>query len=383
MMTTEFPDWFGYLFISLLLAQLIMLIVKTRSRWTALHDAASKNDLKTVQSLLNRGIAVDIRKDGNLLNPTPLDIAARYGHDAIVKLLLVSGADITQGTGIAQDPLLLAAIHHHTSTVEILLAQGAEQSLHFAALQGDMPAVEACLAQGDDVNGKRHENRTPLHLAILSGDGATLERLITHGADINAQDLRAHTPLMTALEQDQLIAFQMLFERGGQLDPQKAVSNLLHEAARFNAINITEWLVSAGHSVNERNSNNETPLHIAVTTGSAPVANVLIQNGAELNVANISRGQTPLHRAILCERVHLVQILVDSGADINVSDKSGATPLLLAEEVCHEEWRNIPILNILYRYINAEERRKMYLFLKNGGAVRGMGRIDRDISITF
>jgi len=207
--------------------------------------------------------------------------------------------------------------------------------------------------------------------------------LIARGTDINAQDLRADTPLLTALEHDQLTAFQMLLESGARLYPQKAVSNLLHEAARLDAINIAEWLVDAGYSVNERNSNNETPLHFAAATGSAAVANFLIQNGAELDVANVSRGQTPLHRAILSERVYLVQILVDSGADINVPDESGATPLLLAEEVCYEKWRNIPILNIVYRYINAEERRKMYLFLKNRGAVRGMGRIDRDISITF
>ena len=243
--------------------------------------------------------------------------------------------------------------------------------------------MAACLSQGVDVDGRRHENRTPLHLAVLSDDQATLEQLIMHGADINAQDLKAQTPLMTALEHDHLDAFQVLFDRGARLFLRKAASTLLHDAARLNAINIAEWLVDADYSVNERDSNNETPLHFAAATGSAPVANFLIQNGAELDVANSSRGQTPLHRAIICERDHLVQILVDSGADIDVSDKSGATPLLLAEEVCHEKWRNIPILNILYRYINAEERRKMYLFLKNRGAVRGMGRIERDISITF
>lgn len=359
---------------------LILSVVRTRDPWTPLHEAASKNDLSTVQSLLNRGVAVDSRKDGNLRNPTPLNIAAQYGHDEVVRLLLERGADVNQGAGIAQDPLLLAAIHQHTSTVKMLLAQGADRRLHFAALQGDMPTVKACLAQGTDVNGRRHENRTPLHLAVLSGDEATLERLIAHEADINAQDSRAYTPLMTALEQDQLIAFQVLLDDGGRINPQQAVSNLLHEAARFNAINITEWLVGAGYSVNEPDSNNETPLHFAATTGSAAVANFLIQNGAELDVANTSRGQTPLHLAILNERVDLVQLLVDGGADINVSDKSGATPLLIAEEVCHEEWRNIPILNILYRYINAEERRKMYLFLKNRGAVRGMGRMHEDHS---
>jgi len=189
MAATEFPDWFGYSVIAVLLVWLILSIVRDRDPWTPLHEAARKNDLSTVQSLLNQGVAVDIRKDGNLRNPTPLDIAARYGHDEIVKLLLESGADINQGAGIAQDPLLLAAMHHHPSTVEMLLAQGAERSLHFAALQGDLPAVAACLAQGDDVNGRRHENRTPLHLAVLSGDGASLERLIARGTDVRKRCL--------------------------------------------------------------------------------------------------------------------------------------------------------------------------------------------------
>ncbi|ERN41700.1 ankyrin repeat-containing protein [Rubidibacter lacunae KORDI 51-2] len=378
MATEEFPDWLGYCVISYSLVLIVLSIVRTRDPWTPLHEAARKNDLNTVQSLLNRGVAVDLRKDGNLRNPTPLSIAAQYGHDQIVRLLLENGADVTQGAGVAQDPLLLAAVHHQKSTVEMLLAWRAQRSLHFAVLHGDLTAVAVFLSQGVDVNGRRHENRTPLHFAVLSGDRATLERLIVHGADVNAQDLKGHTPLMTALKQDQLIAFQTLLDSGGRLYPQKEASNLLHEAARSNAVNITDWLVSVGYSVNQRDLDNETPLHSAARMGSAAVANFLIKNGAELDVANISRGRTPLHCAISFGRVNLVQILVDGGADINAFDKSWATPLLLAEEGCYEQWRNIPILNILYRDIKAEESRKIYLFLKSRGAIRGMGRMDED-----
>lgn len=60
------------------------------SGWTALHYAASSQNPEAVAVLLTRGAIVDARAPGGL---TPLMMAARYGDQRNVDLLLARGAD--------------------------------------------------------------------------------------------------------------------------------------------------------------------------------------------------------------------------------------------------------------------------------------------------
>jgi uncharacterized protein len=61
-----------------------------REGWTPLHYAASSTEPKVVALLLDRGAAIDARSPtGN----TALMMAARYGSEASVTLLLARGAD--------------------------------------------------------------------------------------------------------------------------------------------------------------------------------------------------------------------------------------------------------------------------------------------------
>jgi len=61
-----------------------------RSGWSALHYAASGSDARIVALLLDRGADIDA---GSPNRSTPLMMAARYGSEACVSLLLARGAD--------------------------------------------------------------------------------------------------------------------------------------------------------------------------------------------------------------------------------------------------------------------------------------------------
>jgi ankyrin repeat protein len=58
--------------------------------WSPLHYAATGPDPKLVAMLLDRGVPIDARSPNNT---TPLMMAARYGAESSVDLLLVRGAD--------------------------------------------------------------------------------------------------------------------------------------------------------------------------------------------------------------------------------------------------------------------------------------------------
>ena len=57
----------------------------------SLHEAAKRNDIALVKSLLDSGADVNAR-NGN--EETPLHIAASFGHREFVEILLASGADV-------------------------------------------------------------------------------------------------------------------------------------------------------------------------------------------------------------------------------------------------------------------------------------------------
>ena len=68
----------------------------------------------------------DVNKSDNL-DRTPLYWASRYGHTAIVKLLIAKGADVNKSNKDGRTPLYWASRYGHTATAELLIAKGAEQ----------------------------------------------------------------------------------------------------------------------------------------------------------------------------------------------------------------------------------------------------------------
>ncbi len=60
---------------------------------------------------------------------------------------------------------------------------------------GDVNVVVELLEQGDDVNCRGAQMRTPLHRAVGKGHNACVEVLIKHNADLNMVDGGGLTPL--------------------------------------------------------------------------------------------------------------------------------------------------------------------------------------------
>lgn len=107
---------------------------------------------------------------------TPLHMAARLGHCAVVEVLLAHGADVNARAhnGLANTPLLWAVMGRQTEMVTLLLARGA------------------------DVNAANTAGSTPLHKAAIEGNDSLVRLLLSHGARVNARNTGGQTPLVHA-----------------------------------------------------------------------------------------------------------------------------------------------------------------------------------------
>jgi len=74
------------------------------------------------------------------------------------------------------------------AVASVAIAQSANEALFEAARAGDIPRIEAALAQGAGINATSRYNVTPLIFAASNGRLEAVKLLVARGANVNAQD---------------------------------------------------------------------------------------------------------------------------------------------------------------------------------------------------
>ncbi|TMK34465.1 MAG: ankyrin repeat domain-containing protein [Actinobacteria bacterium] len=157
--------------------------VKARVAALDVFEAATFGDLDRLAVLLAADPSLADRRSGDGF--TALHLAAFFGQDDAVRLLLARGTDPdARGMGwMTGTPLNSAASARHAATVDLLLEAGADPDavqrggwtpLHSAAHNGDPRTVELLLAHGADPAAIDDEGRSVADLAAESGDAATI-----------------------------------------------------------------------------------------------------------------------------------------------------------------------------------------------------------------
>ena len=84
------------------------------------------------------------------------------------------------------------------------------------------------------------------------------------------------------------------------------------------------------------------PLGIAIWNKNIGIAQLLLDKGANPNKLNKYGSKTTLHLAARFHDKNMIKLLIEKGAEINKQDRSGKTPLKVAEE-----WGNQEALEML------------------------------------
>ena len=300
------------------------------------------NRLESVNTLLLYGANVNIQdKEGN----TPLHFALKFSYYDLVTTLVRYGADasIVNDKGISsrrqateQEETLLKSM---TSLVDT-----SAYNLFEIVRLGDLARLTHSVTSIQQLFSKNSDGQSLLHLAVLSNNLKTVLYLLNKALDIDAQDHDGLTPLILSMSHNRYLKItQLLLERHASVEHiSQAEHSALSVAIRNNNPEGALLLIQRGANINVADQTH-TPLTLTHTallqyTQSASVyrqlETLLLSKGAKVDVALNSLGWTPLCSSVTkiqdkTNSAH-VHLLLQLGANVNHIDINGRTPLMLA-----------------------------------------------------
>lgn len=195
-------------------------------------------------------------------------------------------------------------------------------------------------------------NWTVLMDAISCEDETIVKLLLEFKANPNSQGSGGKTPLLLAVEKKLIWAVEDLLNAGADPDLESPISGLtpLSSAIRCEpqlinptgsptnqsaAENIVGLLLKNKASLDLKDNDGLTLLHIAASFGTASVIKKLIEAGMD-HAAVDNDGNTPLHLGARLNTLDSVKVFVDSGANVEAVNRKGMRPLCFAVENSRE-----------------------------------------------
>ena len=161
------------------------------------------------------------------------------------------------------------------------------------------------LSKGADVSSRcTTRERTSLHVAAMNGDIKAIEVLLAHGADPSATDSNLSTPYVLALEHNKSHAASRLLER---------------MTAKQNE---DRWLKVKGNGRPVDVLSLGKPLRRFAKLGQAGIVEILLDNGVDIN-SRSRYGRTAVMKASIGGHLKVLDLLKDRGADFAAKDRYG------------------------------------------------------------
>ncbi|HEV8393605.1 MAG TPA: ankyrin repeat domain-containing protein [Vicinamibacterales bacterium] len=314
--------------------------VKASTRYgvTPIGLAALNGNAAILRRLLDAGADPNTATAGG---ETALMTAARTGNGEAVTLLLDRRANVNAKDPVrAQTALMWAVTENHPDIVKLLVARGADVRAQTTvnAPRGEYVAARAGGASGTGIIRQRalptkDGGMSPLLFAVRDGNVAMTRLLLELGADINQASGNHTSPLLIALLNGQVALATELLERGadanltddyhrGALYAAIELRNFNHDKYPFlysdgrDPLDLIKALLAKGANPNQR-------------TDTTPVHGLMQFDGSWVNFD----GQTPFIRAALSGDIQVMRLLLQHGADPNLATNQGSTALMAASGI--------------------------------------------------
>lgn len=195
--------------------------------------------------------------------------------------------------------LFLGCCSDDPTTVQILMEHVDEkvrkfQPLVIACYYGKMRLVKELIKANTDVNLINNEDDTPLIAACKGGHINVVKELVEAGANVNQAK------------------YDCYWSHPREMDPDE----------------------SKVHCKIKKRFECETPILVACENGNVELIQLLINEGADVNVSKHLAG-TPLINACEVGDICVVELLLQNGANVSLIDVDGKTPLRIARVKRH------------------------------------------------
>ena len=310
-----------------------------------LHNASEKGHLSVVKYFVDEEGVDVLCRDGN--GDTPLHRASFGGSLDVIKYLIAEKQCSPMEKGqVGRVPLHDASQGGHLSVVKYFVdEQGVEalchndngnNPLHVASFGGSLDVMKYLIAEKHcSPMEKGQFGRVPLHNASGNGHLSVVKYLVDdQGVDVLCHDDGGNTPLHVASLGGSQDIYFMTEKQYSPMENGEFGRVPLHNSGQLSVVKY--FVDEQGVDVLCRDSNNDTPLHVASLGGSLDVIKYFITEKHCSPMEKGYKGRVPLHHASKEGHLSVVKYFVDEqGVDVLCCDGDGLSPLHFACYVGH------------------------------------------------
>lgn len=303
---------------------------KFRWRWVNLDNARLPSNMSTSDSI-------------NFMMLPPMILAVKAGNISIMQELVKQvPATVNDIDGIGRSGLMYAVHCKEHKALNFLLEHGAEinlaahdgsTALHHACHEGNDVALSLLLDHHGNMAAADVQGRAPIHWAVTTPNTECLQMLLENFVDPAFRDKDGLTPCMWACRMDNIRHFQLLCQSEYTISEPDGIERdangrtWMHWAVRrTEPLECLQTLLTH-ESASYKDEEGKTVLMLAAEIGSLPAARLIIEiAGPECVHDRDYQGRNALHLATIGGHGDVVNFLLEQGADINIADHYNATP---------------------------------------------------------
>ena len=305
-----------------------------KDKWQKM--SISHSQLLKAKLLIEAGASVNMR---NFIGDTPLMMLVTLGDikgdspleavDVVKSMIIVlkeAKADFTVSNISGDTVIHMAARNQHPDVLTEVM-----RHMNMGSTDINARGSDRCTPLDSAVNSYQNPNKELRlkKLEILLNSGATFDTSDFNGfiARYSTEDI---SHVIHFMQDTKLINQDTLSDIG-----RSALCGCMFGLECSETVEKAKLLLQCGASVNIRDINGSTPLHIYCRFQSkeSEIYRLLVEAGADIHAID-NFGRTPLHYSAMCEYsmdyTCTIKLLLKDGAAVNVKDRFGMTPLHLA-----------------------------------------------------
>lgn len=215
-------------------------------------------------------------------------------------------------------------------------------ALHQCCIDNYEEIAKILLNRGANVNARDNELWTPLHAAATCGHTSLVKVLIQQGADLLAVNSDGNMPYDLCEDDPTLDIIEMAMANRGIT---QEMINEMRVAVEKRMISDIQELLQSRQGLSKTDEQGATLLHIAAANGYIQAAELLLEQGARVDIRDID-GWLPLHAAACWGQIQVAELLVSHGASLNVKTYLDETPV----DLCEDEEFKAMLLDLKHKH---------------------------------